>query len=439
MEVNPFAALDKKILAASSRNGASEVEANLLALCDEIGPRFAGTAGYRRAAKYMKDRFRACGLDRTVLEPFEFTAWRRGRPACLTVLSPVRLQFACYDLPYSAATGKRGRTAAVVDVGGGSEAEVKSAGRRIRGSFVLTDGSAGHRIELYRRCAEKGAAGFILSNRVAGMMLHTGTVTNGEGGAVPAVSIACETALQIKRMLRNGVVRINMVTDSKLERAETWNVVGEITGSERPEEIVIIGGHLDSHEIGPGAYDNASGSVLVMEAARLLASQRRNLKRTVRFIGFAAEEIGLVGSRQYAMVHADELKRVRFMLNCDTPSLGPPFGLAFHDYPVVEYIHNMAQELKLSVDSKLRYHTHSDHYPFVLHGVPTAGVGGGSSGLKPRRFDHMAADTFDKVPIDGLRETSAFIARIIIRAANDERWPAARRSKANVASYMARD
>lgn len=437
MAVNRFAEIDRKLAACSMAS--SEVEDDLAVLCDVVGPRFAGTPGYRRAANFMKNRFRAYKLDRAELEPFEFTAWRRGRrPAGLTMISPVRRQFECYDLPYSAATGKRGITAEIIDIGGGSAAEIKSAGRRIRGRFVLTDGSAGHRTELYRRCSEKGAAGFILGNRVEGMMLHTGTVANGKGGAGPAVSIACETARQIQRMLRQGMVRMKLITESKLELAETWNVAGELTGVELPEELVIIGGHLDSHDIGPGAYDNACGSVLVIEVARLLASQRKHLKRTVRFIGFAAEEIGLLGSHQYARAHADELKKARFMLNCDTPSLGAPFGLAFHEYPAAEsYIATIAKEMKMPLILQNRNHAHSDHYPFILQGVPTAGVGGGGA-LKNKRFDHMAADTFDKVPVAELRETSAFIASMIMRAANDERWPAKRRTKAAVLRYSAR-
>ncbi len=435
MRKNPFLAIDRQILADSGTSG--ECAENLHVLCDEIGPRFAGTDGYRRAAEFMLERFRQYKLENAALEPFEFTAWRRGEPAVLTMQEPRVLSYDCYALPYGAATGPAGITAQLVDIGGGSPDEVEANRKQIKRRIVMTTASARHRIDVYEHCVSLGAAGFVLSASVAGMILPTGTVANGELGVIPAVGIAHEGALQIQRLAKRGRPVLTLTTDALVEPATTWNVVGELTGTEFPDELVIMGGHLDSHEIGPGALDNAAGAVQVMEAARLLARRRKHLKRTVRFIGFAAEEVGLLGSHHHARKHAAKMRKARFMLNSDCPSRGRPKGLTFHQCPKAEpYVEMLAKQMETPIACQDRFHTHSDHYPFVLKGVPTAGMGGGRFAPSTQHFVHMAGDTPDKISLTDLREGAAFAARILLRAANDEHWPRMRRSAAQVRALV---
>ena len=435
MPVSPTA-IDRRLLNAASDS--AELTRNLSVLCDEIGPRFAGTAGYRQAAAFMLERFRACRLDQVHLESFPFTAWRRGEPATLAMRKPLNRDYGCYALCYSAATPEKGLTARMVDIGSGSEDEIAAKRRRIKGRIVLTTGSAGHRTGIYSRCVELGAAGFVLGSSMPGMLLQTGTVANGKGGDIPAVNIALESLLQIRRFaaVPGANPQLHLRVDATLEPDVTWNVIGELHGTAFPDELVLIGGHLDSHEIGPGAFDNGAGALMVMEVARLLATQRRYLKRTVRFIGFAGEEIGLLGSHYHAKVHAAELQNARFMLNCDTPALGKPHGLGFHECPKGEaYLAGLSEAMKEPLLYQNRHHCHSDHYPFILQRVPTAGVGGGPQEPPVQHFYHMAADTADKVRVEDLQAKAAFVARILMRIANDDNWPLAPRSKAQVARW----
>ncbi len=437
MSTNPFLACDKRILADSATSGAAAK--NLFTLCDEIGPRFAGTDGYRRAAEFMLERFQSCKLDRAELEPFSFTAWRRGAPAQLSMQTPLVKAYDCYALPYSGATGPQGVRAALVDIGAGAAADIETHRKKIKGRFVLTTAAGAHRTDIYATCESLGAVGFILGNTVEGMMLHTGSVANGRGGTIPAVSIGCESAQQIRRLTGSGRSRFTLVTDATVEQATTWNVVGELRGSEHPDELVIMGGHLDSHEIGPGGFDNGAGVVMVMEAARLLARQRKHLKRTVRFIGFAAEEVGLLGSHYHATAHAAELRKGRFMLNCDTPALGRPRGLAFHDCPRgAAYLSKLSEQMESEIVCQNRVHCHSDHYPFILQGLPTAGMGGGRFAAPVQHLVHMAGDTPEKVSLTDLRDGAAFAARILLRAASDEQWPRMRRGAAEIARWRAK-
>lgn len=434
---NPFLAVDRRIVGDAGTSG--EVRRTLYTLCDEIGSRFAGTDGYRLAAEYMLGRFKAYGLATARLEPFEFVAWRRGAPARLHLTAPRSREVPCLALPHGAATGPEGLEAGWVDVGGGSAAEIDACGRRLPGRFALTDGSSGHRRDVLMRCAAAGSAGLLLGNRMEGMQLQTGSV-GGEGAeAIPAVSIAFETLCELRRLAAGDHGRLRLVTDGRCEPATTWNVVGELPGGEHPDELVVMGGHLDSHDISPGAFDNGAGAVMVMEAARLLARHRRHLKRTIRFIGFAAEEVGLLGSHHHARTHAAALQKARFMLNCDTPALGRPHGLAFHGCPkAAGYVAGLAAQMDAEIPCHDRQHCHSDHYPFILQGVPTAGIAGGSAGSRAAAFVHRYGDTPEKLAVEDLRDAAAFAARFLLRAANDEHWPAMRRGAAEIRAWKAK-
>ena len=423
---NPFLAIDKRILGDSGTSG--EAARCLDMLCNRIGPRFAGSEGYRLAAEFMLSRFRAYKMDRVYLEPFKFLAWRRGDPAILVMTHPRRRQFGCYQFPYSKSTGAGGVEATVVDIGGGSQAEVRKLSRKIRGKIVITNGSSGHRSDIYARCARAGAAGFVLSAGVKGGGCITGSLYGVKKGAMPAVSVSLEDGIRLRRAIKRGGARFRLATGGRVEEAVTWNVIGELRGNSHPGELVIMGGHLDSHEIGPGAFDNAAGAVTVMEAARLLARQKKHLKRTVRFIGFAAEEVDLLGSRYHAAKHAAGLRRVRFMLNSDCPSMWRPKGLVFHKSRKAElYLKKLEEQMETPIVYKRRYRVHSDHYPFMRKGVTTASLTGGAFGPRIHHCGHMAGDTADKISITDLRDGAAFSARMLLRAANDDKWLIAER------------
>jgi hypothetical protein len=436
MNKNPFLSIDKRILADS---GSSDESAkNLFMLCDQIGPRFAGTDGHRRAADFMLNQFEQYGLENTALEPFDFTAWRRGEPAEFSMTDPLVKPYDCYTLPYSAATGPGGVCGELLDIGSGSHRDIETHRKKIKGRFVLTTCSGAHRTETLARCASLGAIGFIYSSPLRGMILATGCVASSSEDTIPAISIGYESGLQIQRLSKNSAARFRLATHATFEPSATCNVIGELAGTEFPEELVIMGGHVDSHEIGPCAFDNAAGAVQVMETARLLAKQRKHLKRTIRFIGFGAEEVGLLGSHHHAKKHAAQLQKARFMLNSDCPSMGRPKGLSFQACPKAEtYIATLAEQMGSPILHHDRYHCYSDHYPFILQGVPTAGMAGGSFGAKTEHFMHMAGDTADKISLVDLREGAAFAAQFLLRAASDEDWPRMRRSPAQVKKLLA--
>ncbi len=428
---NPFEAIDRKMVGDSAIS--SELDDNLFYLCDDIGTRFQGTPGYRAAAEYVKKKLKEYKCDTTELEPFEYNSWKRGEQARLTMSAPLEKEYPCYALPNSASTGERTLSAEVICIGTGSQAEINLVAKQLKGRMAMTTNSVGSRADIYARCIEKGAVAFLFSNAHHGMMVQTGSVAGDEGGSIPAVGIGLESALQIERILKRGKVKLNLNSYCHFEKDTSWNVYGEIKGKEFPDEIILMGGHLDSHDVSPGGTDNASGMVVTMEAARLLAKHKKHLKRTVRFIGFACEEVGLIGSHYHAEKHAKLMKKARFMLNSDCPAPGFPKALKFHRCPKAkDYVDYLSEQMQIEIGYQDIFHGSSDHFPFLCKGVATAGMGAGKFSTAIDTYYHMSADTPEKVSLDGLRASGAFAARVLLRAANDEHWPNMRKSPAEV-------
>ncbi len=419
-ETNRYTEIDNAIKAAAA-DGRNELARNLFGLCDDIGTRFSGTEGDRRASAFIRDTFKKYGLSHIHQETFPFTAWRRGSGAQLRLVDPRACVLPAYAMPYGAATGDKGLTARWVDIGTGSADEVEEKKPLLPGAFALTDGSSGPRKDIQRLCVAAGAVGVLHGNPAPGMQFKTGSVDDGQESPIAAVSISAETMALLRRTAEGC---LHLVVDCYCEPSETCNVVGEHCGSEDPDTFVIMGGHYDSHDISPGAYDNATGVTLLMEVARLLEPFRDQLKRSLRFVAFGAEEMGLLGSHYHARKNAEVLRTTRFMLNCDTPCLGRPHGLGFHKCAAAEsYVQTLSSQMGETVLFANRQHTSSDHYPFQRKGVITAGVAGKAGESSGGRYYHTAADTPDKLIIQELSDTAAFIARALLRVVNDDHWP----------------
>lgn len=437
MSSNPYAEIDHKIVADNRSN--SEAEKHLYHICDNIGPRFVGTPGYRASADYMASVFRSYGMDKVELEEFKLNAWKRGKIASLSIVSPMARELPCHELPYSGSTPVGGLSGQVLDVGAGTKEELEKIGDQLRGKIALCTGLSAHRSVIYQHCEELGAVAFLLSCPKPGGIFQTGSIKYNEQGSIPAFSISSESTSLIQRLTKKGIeLELHVESDSSCEADVTWNIVGEFQGKDCPDEWVIMGGHLDSHEISSGAFDNAAGAVLVTETARLLSKIKDQLKRSFRFILFSGEEVGLLGSHFHAETRSEELKKARFMLNADTPATGFPKGLHFHAMPSGEdYMQELSKEMGEPLAFKSFFHSHSDHYPFVLQGLPTAGMGGGSEGPAMESWYHMEADTPEKVPFASVNAGSAFAARFLLRASNEENWPFEHRSQEEIDELVA--
>jgi Zn-dependent M28 family amino/carboxypeptidase len=193
------------------------------------------------------------------------------------------------------------------------------------------------------------------------------------------------------------------------------NVVGEWTGSDPAvaDEVFLLGAHLDSWDLGDGAIDNGTGVLSVMAAARALVASGQRPRRTIRVVLFAAEELGLFGSREYVSVHAEAMDDVVAMMNLDM--VGEPEGYGATGHPEADTVFaRLARDTPLR-DLGLRTEVNhgggpgSDHQPFLLAGVPTIYV---QTALPPDapRWYHNAGDTFDKIDLDAIRKSAAAAA-----------------------------
>lgn len=303
----------------------------LESLTTEVGPRFAGSPGDRAAVAWALEKLEALGLDNVRAEPVTVPHWVRGAESG-EIVAPFPQPVHLTALGGSVPTPPRGLTAEVVRAGSLEELAAMDEAA-VRGKIVFLDKAMerrkdgrgyGETVPIRSggavAAAKKGAVAVVIRSVGTGghRFPHTGSMSYEEGvPEIPAAALAIPDADVLAAQLRRaaedpevGPVRLRIRLESeRLPDAESANVMGEVRGRVRPEEIVLLGCHLDSWDLGTGAVDDGAGCAHVMTAAALLADLPEPPRRTVRVVLFANEEFGLSGARAYAEAHAGELDR----------------------------------------------------------------------------------------------------------------------------------
>jgi Zn-dependent M28 family amino/carboxypeptidase len=436
-----FLAIDQQIVGDVYTS--SEPMDNLVILCDEFGSRFGGTQGERQAAEFFQAKMKDYGLQNVRAEPVDYIGWTRGS-ATLEIVEPIQRAIPCITLPHSPPADLEG---VILDMGDGAPKDFDRRADEIQGKIVMTTSVVNpknskrwiHRSEKYGRSLLAGATGFIFVNHYPGFGPATGSIGHDGEGLIPGISISKEDGAFIQRLMeRQGKVRIRLKTTDWCEPMTSWNIVGELPGQVHPDQVVMLGCHYDGHDISQGAGDPASGAVAVLEAARVLAQHAPELPRTVRFVLWGIEEIGLLGSRDYVKVHADELSRIRFYLNMDSAGAKTnQRDIVLNEWPELEALFTRYQA-DMALDFKVgqSVNAFSDHFPFFMAGVPTGGMQSAERSLEGRGYGHTQYDTVDKVDLRSLREASALAARLALRMASEEEWPVRRRDEAAVLELL---
>src|SRR5262249_37222637 len=244
-----------------------------------------------------------------------------------------------------------------------------------------------------------------------------------QANSVPTAYMTRENNAQIWRLLDAGPVEAEVNIGSTLGGKEVtvYNTVAEITGSEKPEEVVIIGGHLDSWDLGQGATDNGTGSMAVIEAARALVKSGVKPKRTIRFVLFTGEEQGLNGSRAYVKAHAADLPKISGVLVHDSGTGRVLTVGLMGNYNAKETMDRILYPLSRGVglfEPTLDSEGVSDHVPFNEAGVP--GFWCVQQPANYEKMHHSQADTLDHVRWDDLLEGAQVLA---VFAYNVSEWP----------------
>ena len=411
----------------------TDIQMNLEILCDDLGSRFAGTPAEAEAAQFLQTTLERYRLKDVHSEAFEYNGWRRGT-AKLTMTSPWQRELPCLSMPMSPSGKCRGK---IIDLGTGSPETFETLQAELKGNIALVNienpASAGrwvHRTEKYNRSILAGAQAFIFMANQDGYGPITGALGFNRWGLIPGIMISKETGTLLQRAIRrNGFVKAEIETTDTLAKKTSWNIIGDVKGSTKDEDMVLIGVHYDGHDISQGAEDPASGLVAGLEVARVMSLHADRLKRTVRFVLFGVEELGLIGAHAYVNSHPKDLEKTRFMFNLDSAGGGGRKGLMVYGPDSRAYFRTMGQQMNenLMVDfdaSPLREpdHLSSDHYPFMTKGVACGFIRDPYSYTWPG-FYHTAHDTVDKVDLFKVKEAAFLCARLAWRIANDDNFP----------------
>jgi Zn-dependent M28 family amino/carboxypeptidase len=381
----------------------------------DLGDRMAGHPGERRAMELTRDALDDAGARDARIDTFDIQGWERGE----SVVRAGDTEQECIALPRSPSGEAEGE---LVDVGHGlpEDFEADLTGRVVLVSSTVPDYYERfiHRREKYYHAVEAGAAAFVFVNHVPGCLPPTGSVGTADSpvGEVPAVGVSKEVGARLARRYEGETITVEV--DCETPAAESGNVHAEL-GPETDEEVLVTS-HLDAHDIAEGAWDNGSGTAVVVELARALAAREEDLDTRVRFVCFGSEEVGLVGSEHESDRLGEDRDRIKAVVNNDGVVFGRTLKFHTHGFDALEdAVDAVAERFDHPTSVVPEQLPHSDHWPFVQWGVPGYMVSS-ETGDRGRGWGHTFADTLDKLEPRNLREQAILLTELVVELADDE-------------------
>ncbi len=412
-------AANRLIDAALADNGGME---KLTYLCDRIGARLSGSPELNQAVAWAAEQMKKDGLENVATPPVKVPHWVRGAESA-SIVEPVKRRLTILGLGGSIATPKEGITAAVVLVANFDELEHKGRAR-VEGKIVLFNAPyAGYgQTVVYRhggasRAAKLGAVAVLVRSvtPLALQLPHTGAMEySADAPQIPGAAVTIEDALLIQRLNDTGsTVSVHLEMQAHTEPdADSANVVGEIPGSEKPDEIVVIGGHLDSWDVGAGAQDDGVGCIAALQAVHLIKKLGLKPVRTLRVVFWVNEENGGAGGKAYHDWAGDKVKNHVAAIEMDGGAEKPlGFGVSAgsHTPDAVARLKDIAMLLdRIGAGSIISGGGGADIGPIMTEGVP--GLALRTSGVHYFDWHHSRADTIDKVDLEDFRRNIAAMA-----------------------------
>lgn len=395
-------------------------------LLEKIGfTRIAGSPEEEKAAQILKEECDKLGVP-AIIQPFEI---EQGivEEATLEILEPFQQEIPVTGYQCAQNTPEGGLEAPFLYVENADDVSLSDA----RGKIVLVNGYM--RVPLFRKLMKAGVAGIVtmegqLRDRREETDLSTRKLrrTLRAFGNVPMVHTRVLDAID---MVRKGACKARLVLKGRTEEWTSHNVIATVLGTEKPEEIVSFGAHYDSVDFSKGVYDNGAGSVINMEVLRYFAENPP--KRTLKFMWYGSEEIGLEGSWAYVKAHKEELEAHKLMINVDVggPVLGVDRITATAEKALASYleyfvkIHGFTAEVKQGIYS-------SDSIPFADSGVP--GVNFSRDGAPGAAYIHDRFDTLSFLSADMLEKTTRIVLEFGKEMANAALVPVERKIPQNI-------
>jgi carboxypeptidase Q len=419
-----------RLIAAATRDSAAWQR--LAKLSDTFGPRFSGSENLERAIDWVLAEMTKDGLENVRGEDVMVPRWVRGTESA-ELVSPRRQRLPMLGLGGSVGTIAHGITADVLVVS--SFADLKARAGEARGRIVLFDvpfTNYGATVQ-YRgtgaiEAAKVGAVASLIRSVTpyslrtphTGGMRYDSAVTR-----IPAAALTVEDAMMLHRMQDRGErIRITLKMDAEtLPDAKSRNVVAELRGREKPDEIVVMGGHIDSWDVGSGAMDDGGGVVIAWEALRLMKELGLRPRRTIRVVGWTNEENGLRGGTAYRDAHAAELDDHVVAIESDGGVFRPVgFGFTGSDAArgILKEVITLLQPI--GADSLLATGGGADIGPIMQRGVP--GMSHVVDGTRYFWYHHTDADTPDKLdPVEVARNVAAMAVVAYVIADLPEKLP----------------
>jgi carboxypeptidase Q len=442
----------------------SRVEPLAQALVDSIGQRLSGTVGFQNSVEWVSAMYRGWGITARQEQYGTTRGWRMG-PVALALVAPQVQTLEVQLLAFSPGTGGRPVEGEVVALPAVADAAAAQSWiGTVRGRYVLVSppevtcrapqeleqyalpatvqriaqqrqaiardmqarlAAFGGRAALDQRLAQAGAAGIIASNWSGGWGVNK--IFGANTDAIPSVDVSCEHYGMLWRLASNNQgPRIRLTADAE-QRPEQpmFNVIAELRGRELPNEYVLLSAHLDSWHGANGATDNGTGTVMMMEAMRILSRAYPNPRRTILVGHWGGEEQGLRGSSGFGRMHPDVLQGMQAVFNQDNGTWrielleGQAFiGAAPH---LARWLSQVPAEIADHVTLQVpgpQANAGSDHTAFICHGVPAFRLQ--SSYTEYRQYTwHTNRDTFDKIIMDDLRNNATLAAMMAYAASED--------------------
>lgn len=428
-----------------------EALADLHALADGIGGRPTGSPALERAVDWALGRFRAAGVDTARAERYKAPRLWVAHKESAQLVAPSPSSLAVAAMPFAHDTPAGGLEADVVDVGRGDDAGFAAAKGKLAGRFVLVHTEPMHTLEdlfkeyletppLLERARRAGVAGVLyMSNRPERLLYRHNAALDGGIFPLPAALVEREGALRMARLIAGGQhvrVRLTVAAEAPVD-APARNVVAEIRGRALPDEVIILGAHLDSWDLGTGALDNGCNVALVLDVTRQLAAlARRGIRprRTIRFILYSGEEASMWGSFGDVRAHRAELDHVRAQIVFDEGSgrtSGFSLGGRADLQPAVDAALAPLGALGPFVQTVDAF-VGTDNYDYLVEGVPTLVANQEGAPYLPDY--HASSDSVDKVDVRELGVNIA-VATALTFALADADLPR-RQSRAEVEALV---
>lgn len=410
--------------------GHTQIQDDLHELCDKIGGRVTGTEANEKAIEWGVKKFMEAGVE-VKKEAFQMPSLWDEKNCTAQITGTANFSPRVVSRAFSVGTTSAGLEAELISVGYGTEDDFIKAGDKVKGKFVLVttdeltqlDGlfkeyNDAHEIEGRAMAAE--VKGVVYMSSRPKKLLFRHLASRGYSNTLPLVVMARDDASRCLRILDKGG-KLNIKLNIELTTGgsyTSYNVIGEIKGSEKPDEIVLIGAHLDSWGLGTGANDNGCNVSLVIDMARQMTLLGIKPKRTIRFALWNGEEQCICGSYAYTQQHENELDKHVVIASIDIGS-GKITGFFTGHRPELDAETKKALESVASLGPFENADVPivgTDNYDFMMQGVPN--LVGKQEGANYCSDYHCESDTYDKVNLQNLKINSAIAAATMLHFAN---------------------